>query len=508
MSRSLPRLLGLLGLLGVLAAALAVRNCNRERAPAWAAPSSALQGAAPSASEPGSAPISDASLASAITESVAGDPVLHSQHIQVSVVNGAVTLAGDVRSLAADWRVRRLIAEFKGASSLDDGLVVTAPSRPDAELAGEAGDAFKNDPATRTAKVQATASGAMLTLSGTADSYSQRDLLGEIAAHVPGVREVNLNVAVPRATVRSDREIAATITDRLHEDALLDGTRVASSVQGGDAVLSGVVGNLGQREAAVHDAQFAGAAKVDTLALLIDWRASEEARTAAARPIPTDEEIVDAVNRWLSTDAVLGPQTPTVRVERGIVTLSGHVADFRAARAARGDARRVSGVWQVEDRMTVLPAHRESDATIQKQVLRGIFDDVAASDSRDVQVMTSNARVTLRGAVASEEHRKVIEDDAEEVPGVVAVEDDLRVRGYGAQTLAVSPDSLRHRVIEAIFWDPRVEDRKFTVEVAPNGDVTLIGAVGTWGEARAAGDDAFRAGAAHVINQVRVVARM
>jgi osmotically-inducible protein OsmY len=35
--------------------------------------------------------------------------------------------------------------------------------------------------------------------------------------------------------------------------------------------------------------------------------------------------------------------------------------------------------------------------------------------------------VTLRGTITSEEDRKVIEEDAEEEPGVVAVQNDLQV---------------------------------------------------------------------------------
>jgi osmotically-inducible protein OsmY len=178
--------------------------------------------------------------------------------------------------------------------------------------------------------------------------------------------------------------------------------------------------------------------------------------------------------------------------------------DFRAGKAAARDASGIRGVWRVDDRMTVVPAARESDATIEDQVQRSIYDDAAAPDARKVQITTANARVTLRGPVASPEERQMIENDAEEVPGVIAVDNDLQVQGYGPGTHAVSQASIRDRVVESVFWDPRIQGDKVATDVAPNGDVTLTGLVYSPEESRDASEDAVTAGAAHVSNHIRV----
>jgi osmotically-inducible protein OsmY len=450
-----------------------------------------------------SAPIPDVRLASAIDEVIDRDPVLHS-HVHVAVADGVVTLSGAVATVAADWRAARLVSDFKGAALLVDEIVVSAPDRSEAEISKDVAGALESDPATRTAKVQAVVSGTKLTLGGTADSYSQRDLVAEVAARVHGIRQVILTVTVPRVTARADTEIAATVTDRLREDARLDGTSITAAALGGDAVLTGFVGSLAQRDAAVSDAMGAGAANVDAQRLQVDWREAVKWRISLPRPMPTDEVIASEVARTLSADVTLYGQPPIVRVEKGVVTLSGNVIDFRAARAATRDASRVSGVWRVVDETTVTPAKWESDATIEKQVLRGIYDDVTAPDSRGVQVLTSNGKVTLKGAVASQADRKVIEEDAEEEPGVVAVQNDVQVKGYGAQMPLVSPDAIRHAIVERLFWDPRIGGGKVDVTVASGGEVTLQGLVDTWPEALAASDDAVREGAAHVDNLVRV----
>ncbi|MGH7295963.1 MAG: BON domain-containing protein, partial [Polyangiaceae bacterium] len=449
-------------------------------------------------------PIPDARLAVAITDAIAADPVLRSEAVRVSVASGQVMLGGTVRTLAQKWRAERLAGGFKGAVAVTDGVVVTAAPRADADIARDVDEAIANYPATRSAGVKVTVAGATVTLGGTTDSSAQRDLVAELASRVQGVRDVRLALTVRRASPRSDSEIAGDATDTIHDDARLDGALVAVAVHAGVATLTGTVGSLAERDAAVEDAREAGAADVDSRGLRIDWRENERLRAATRRPPPTDDFIATAVRRRLSNDARVGAATPAVSAAQGVVTLSGTVGDFRADRAAVRDARRVSGVVRVEDRITVLPAKRQADATIEKQALRGIYEDVAAPDTRGVQVLVANAKVTLRGSVASPEDRRVIEDDVEEVPGVVAVQDDLKIRGYGPQTVVVPPDAVRSRVRESIFWDPRVGPGEVQVQGGHDGDVTLGGAVDTWQEARAAVDDAVRAGAAHVTDDLHV----
>jgi osmotically-inducible protein OsmY len=272
-------------------------------------------------------------------------------------------------------------------------------------------------------------------------------------------------------------------------------------VHGGAASLSGVVGSLAQRDAAAGDAMRGGATSVDTAALRIDWRESTRGRAMALQPLPADGRISTAVKRALADDARVGVDAPGVSVEGGVVTLSGKVDDFRAARAAVRDARLVSGVSRVDDEVTVEPAKSQSDGTIQKQVLAGIYSDVAAAGSQDIRVTTTMAKVTLQGTVATLRDKAVIEDDVEEVPGVVAVNDDLHVRGNDA---FITPSTLQRGVSERIFWDPRIASPDSVAVDVSESTVTLTGRVDSWQAARAAGDDAVTAGAADVVNRLQV----
>jgi osmotically-inducible protein OsmY len=461
--------------------------------------------AAPSQTEApkAAAPIPDAKLAAAIEGAIAGDPMLHAQAVHLSVVGGEVTLRGTVSTLAAERRAGQLVAAFKGATSLIDALVAGGPARPDQEIAKAANAAIKRDPATRRSNVLATATAGTVTLRGTVDSAAQRELLVEDVSRVPGVRAVNLALA-SATSHRGDAEIAADVADRFRDDARLDGTKVAVVMRNGSAFASGVVGSIAQWNAAVDDAWVSGVNDVDAHAVRIDWRENEQARAAAAEPLPPDAHIADIVRRMLSDDPRVGAQVPTVRVGNGVATLSGSVLDFRAGRAAAGDANGVRGVWRVDDRMTVAPAVRESDAAIEDEVQQTLYNDPMTPDARNLQMTTLGAKVTLSGVVASPEEKTVIEGDVEEVPGVVAVENDLRVKGYDSATHALPLGSMGDRVREGIFWDPRIGGGEVTTAATPNGDLTLTGLVFAWSEARAAGEDALRAGAAHVDNRIRL----
>lgn len=482
---------------------------NSEHESAASAPPATLSPTVPSSeSSTLYAPIADDMLESAIEGALARDPLVRTQTVRVAVASGAVTLSGTVSTLAAKWRAAQVADDFKGATSLTNGIHVIAspPMRSDGEIVDELKDALKSDPATRTARVVVTLNRGTISLRGTADSNAQRGLLGYAASRIRGVQEIDLAVTLSQASSHTDKELAADVTDRLHDDARLDGTQLSVAVQMRDTVLSGVVGSLVQRDAAVEDAWAAGAGTVDVRAVRVDWRENAPGRAMAERlQPPTDGHVAEAVRQNLATDVRVDIQVPTVRVERGVVTLSGNVADFRAKSAAVRDARNVRGVWRVEDTMTVLPAKRENDATIQKQVMSSVYNDAAVPDARNVRIMTAGAKVTVQGAVGSLEEKQDIESDVEEVPGVIAVDNEVQVSSSAPDAHVASPDALRHDVTEAIFWDPRIGLDKVTAEVAPAGDVTLNGQVGSWGEAHAANNDAIKAGAVRVDNRIRVV---
>jgi osmotically-inducible protein OsmY len=450
----------------------------------------------------GATTISDASIGSAFDDASALDPILRTTSVHARVVNGDVTLTGAVSAVPAKNRAEELVGTLKGARSVVDQIVVNAPNRSDVDIVTAVTESIHGDPATRSANVQVTSLGQLVTLRGDVASSTQRELIADAASRVTGVRDIKLLLQI-RGTP-GPSEIAADVDTRLRDDARVDGPPVAVVVDGRSVTLSGVVGSLVQRSAVIADAWALGVASVDAHALRVDWSEWIHARAAMVKKPTTDASLVMAITHALADDVRVGAPLPTITADHGVVTLSGNVVDFRAARVAVRMANRSRGVQSVEDRLTVPPAKREDDATIQKQVEQVVYNDIAVSDTRNIQITTTHAKVTVQGHVASQEEKISIEDDIELVPGVIAIEDDVQIVGYGPTTHVASSATIQSHASESLFDDARIPSDTVKVTVAANGDATLTGLVDDGSEARAATDDAVRAGAAHIINLIRV----
>ena len=327
---------------------------------ATAAPPGASPGAA-AMDQPGlEAPISDGSIQDEIAAALARDPAFGGVH--VSVVGGDVSLSGSVATLGAKWRAARLAEDSRGVYSLTNSVVVNVPVRDDAAVARDVDGAIARDPATKSANARATSDGGVVTIQGSVDSYTQRELLATVAARVPGVKDVRFDTTPSTSTLRSDAELASDARERIADDAALDGAPVTIDVRGGVATLRGAVGSLGQRNAAVRDAWVAGVKRVDADPLAVDWRTANRARDAAPRPLPAaavtneSDRAIEAqvVERSIENDsAAPGARHVQVTTSSAVVTLRGLVASPEEKKLVVQDAASVPGVARVQDELRV-----------------------------------------------------------------------------------------------------------------------------------------------------------
>jgi osmotically-inducible protein OsmY len=437
--------------------------------------------ASPSAATaPRTAVIANDALAAELARSLADDEALRGRPIHIVVASpGAVTLTGEVATLDAKWRAEEIAAHLKGVSSLRDDIVVNAPYHPDASLAAAVDGALKRDPATRSANVTVESNGGVVTVRGAAESAIQRELVADVASRVAGVRGVSLALSVGVPGARRELAIATDAREVLDDDARLDGSLVHLGVHGSDVTLRGIVGSLAQRDAAVEDAWVEGVSNVDADAVLVDWMENERLRPTVARPLPSGPAITHAVTLLLSRDERVGPQAPTVSYDAGKITLTGSVPDERARAAAEADARRARGVSRVDDQLAIVPV------------------STLPLTAGEVHVYTGGARPAGQGVAVA----------MGEAPQPVLVTDpleDVISHRFAHASPSTAPADLGARVEDALTWDPRVGTDHVTVSVGADGNVTLSGRADTWGEARAADEDAARAGAPHVVNLIAV----
>ncbi len=307
-------------------------------------------------------------LALLTTDGVSGTAV------NVDTVKGQVTLYGKARSAAEKEKAEKVAKKIDGVQSVRNLLQVIAPQR--AKVVQQSDDTLKKQIETSLQanqslrgshiSVQSVSNGVVL-LAGTAATLIDHLSAVEIAASVPGVRQVNSEIQSPDTL--ADAEI-------WHEHPL-----EPSKAQHG-------IGD------AARDVWITSATKM---------------RLLADRHTPALDINVDTRD--------------------GVVTLFGIVPSKETKTFAEADARGVDGVKRVADELEVVSRARQAatkvrDDLLQRDVQKA-FENRA--DFKDVNVEVKNCVARLSGTVPNGMERLEAAVMARSTQGVCSVQDDLRV---------------------------------------------------------------------------------
>src|ERR1700757_282056 len=127
--------------------------------------------------------------------------------------------------------------------------------------------------------------------------------------------------------------------------------------------------------------------------------------------------------------------------EKGVVTLSGHVASDADKQQAETIAKSMAAGQVVADEIQVLPAGAESDAKAVSSDLDKAIDknlDAALIQNKlnkDISYDVKNGVVTLKGNVNSEIRRNQAAHIASSVPNVQQVVNELQVKNQKASSM-------------------------------------------------------------------------
>jgi osmotically-inducible protein OsmY len=140
---------------------------------------------------------------------------------------------------------------------------------------------------------------------------------------------------------------------------------------------------------------------------------------------PLEDEVIASLN--------LDPRIPdsteiAVSADGGIVALRGTVESFGQRRAATDDARKIDGVYDVDDQLKVslLGSNRREDVEIRGAALQIlIWDAEVPSDLVDVKVQ--EGWITLKGDVSYQFESDAAYDDVARLYGVYGVTNEIRV---------------------------------------------------------------------------------
>jgi osmotically-inducible protein OsmY len=198
----------------------------------------------------------------------------------------------------------------------------------------------------------------------------------------------------------------------------------------------------------------------------------------------SDKEVERAIRDALLYDPRVFTFNPEVEVNKGVVILTGVVDNLKAKKAAEEDAKHTAGVWRVRNHLRVRPKTQPGDAQLARRVWDAISRDPFV-ERHDISVSVIHGKVYLYGTVDSFSERRVAEDLASRVKGVVEVENRLVVGDTLPDGGEKSDWEIKEDIQSELSWDPFVDSDEVTVTVS-DGVVTLTGTVYNWTE-RAAG---------------------
>lgn len=467
-------------------------------------------------------PISDNDISMAVEDELLYNSTTPSYLIDVSTYEGIVTLSGSVDNLLARDRATAIAGSVKGVRGVVNNIEVNTEFKADQALEKDVNEALLHDPATDSYEIGVDVVNGVATLTGTVDSYQEKQLAEFVAKGVKGLTGIKNEVDVNYKTSRTDYEIQQEVEAILANDKRIDDALIKVNVDNGKVELSGVVGSANEKSSAGLRAWTAGVTNVNTDNLKVEeWARDDKFRKKKYIP-KTDAQIKDAVKDALIYDPRVYSFNPEVSVNYGIVTLTGEVDNLKASKAAEQDAKNVVGVVRVKNYLKVRPAFIPADEVLESEVNTALLKDPVI-ENWEVDATANNGVVYLNGQVDSYFEKVQAEDVASKIKGVIAVENNLEINDrndfyhydyYGWNTyyplyhVDVHEEyktdvEIREDIISQLWWSPYVNEDEVAVSVE-NGNAVLEGLVDTEREKLFAEINAIEGGAKEVDNNLVV----
>src|ERR1700722_913698 len=177
------------------------------------------------------------------------EPSVDERRIGVSVIDGIVTLTGEVGSYAEKWKAERTVERVLGVKGIANDLEVHTPDqRSDTDIARAALDALKWNVTVPSDQLQVKVTKGWLTLTGDVNWDYQRRAAERAVRNLRGVKGISNLIAV-RPKVQP-RDVKRKIEATFQRDATVDAQRITVEVSGGEVSLRGSVRSWAERHEA------------------------------------------------------------------------------------------------------------------------------------------------------------------------------------------------------------------------------------------------------------------
>jgi hyperosmotically inducible protein len=203
----------------------------------------------------------------------------------------------------------------------------------------------------------------------------------------------------------------------------------------------------------------------------------------------TDLETRQLILDELRFDPRVNADHIAVAFERGVATLTGHVASYYERVAALNAVRRIKYVEAIADELEVrYPADKKlADDEIARRAL-DILNWDATLPKHAIHVLVKHGNVTLSGTVDWHFQRLNAAEDIRKLSGVHSIINDITIKPHPKLV------DVQRKIEDALIRHGQIEAKAIRVTVDDNDRVVLEGHVDSWEERNAAENAAWSAG--------------
>lgn len=372
-------------------------------------------------------PVGDSQITESIKTAISDDTMIDPDALTLSTLNGIVTMEGWTNHLLAKDRAVKIATSIKGVRSVIDRLNVRPAFVRDEVIQQNVINALAYDPATESFEVDVTSDNYTVTLSGTVDSWQEKQLAAEVAKGIEGVQSIENNIDVKFNGYRSDSEIEAEIQRRMQSSIWVDEEAISVKVADNVVTISGYVGDLPEKNRAYTMAWVPGVKNVNDEELVVASVLDNEMQKKNRFMTVTDEQIKSTIEDALMYDPRVASYQPNIEVENQVVTLTGTVKDFLAKRAAGENAKNTYGVQTVNNNLLVEPTFSPADEIIEAHVEEALLWDPVV-ERYEINVDVVNGEVLLSGTVNNTLEKNRAVRVAGGITGVVDVNNAITIQ--------------------------------------------------------------------------------
>jgi hyperosmotically inducible protein len=371
----------------------------------------------------------DVDIAQDVRHRIVNSVAIEFGNIKVTCTHGTVELTGKVGSWSEKEEADLLAGEVRGVKDVQDYLSLSwDKNRPDEAIKKDVVAALNRDVYLTDLPINVSVKNGTIALTGSVGSDYEKTRAADDIRWINNVKGLDNKLQVEwweregtrtKTAAPTDNDLRYAVTDTLIHDSRLEPLDLVVKVFHGHVTLEGSIANTYQKQMAGADA---------SNVVGIAWITNN----LSARPVRRDDsEIRDDVNYEILTDDALYNQNVIVKVDDGVVILSGKVDTGYDRVHATTVASRIRGVKEVVNNIHVDWTQEYADAAIFKKIWDRIESNWLLSPVEDkIKFNVKKGIVTLTGTVYNWSERTEAERLALNTNGVRLVNNELQVEGY------------------------------------------------------------------------------